>query len=139
MHCAPSVSAPTISAPSRSSRTCCRGPSIALSGCTSCRKKTGVCRVRMTHPRCPASSRVIQRVGGRQEIAVDVRVVCATHQSLKKQIETGIFRGDLYYRLAEIIVEIPPLRARRGDATLLAHAFVRRFAEEQRRSSMTLA
>jgi two-component system NtrC family response regulator len=83
--------------------------------------------------------RVIERVGGRQEIAVDVRVVCATHQSLKKQIETGIFRGDLYYRLAEIIVEIPPLRARRGDATLLAHAFVRRFAEEQRRGTMTLA
>ncbi|MFO1412811.1 MAG: PEP-CTERM-box response regulator transcription factor [Burkholderiales bacterium] len=74
--------------------------------------------------------RVIERVGGRQEIPVDVRIVCATHQSLKDLIAAGRFREDLYYRLAEIVVEIPPLRARQGDATLLAHAFVRRFAKE---------
>jgi two-component system NtrC family response regulator len=82
--------------------------------------------------------RVIERVGGRQEIAVDVRIVCATHQSLKDHITQGSFREDLYYRLAEIVVEVPPLRARHGDAALLAHAFVRRFADENRRGSMTL-
>jgi two-component system NtrC family response regulator len=82
--------------------------------------------------------RVIERIGGRQEIPVDVRIVCATHQSLKQRIEQARFREDLYYRLAEIVVEIPPLRARPGDAALLAHVFARKFAEEQRRSPMTL-
>jgi two-component system NtrC family response regulator len=83
--------------------------------------------------------RVIERIGGRQDIAVDVRIVCATHQSLKDQIAQARFREDLYYRLAEIVVEIPPLRARQGDAALLAHSFVRRIAAEQRRGSMTLS
>jgi two-component system, NtrC family, response regulator len=82
--------------------------------------------------------RVIERVGGRQEIPVDVRIGCATHQVLKDQIAAGKFREDLYYRLAEIVVEIPPLRMRKGDAVLLAHSFVRKFAAEQRRSTMTL-
>ena len=82
--------------------------------------------------------RVIERVGGRQEISVDVRVVCATHQSLKTRITEARFREDLYYRLAEIVIEIPPLRDRQGDATLLAHGFVRRFGEEQRRGAMVL-
>jgi two-component system NtrC family response regulator len=83
-------------------------------------------------------ARVIERVGGRQEIPVDVRIVCATHQSLKTRIAEGRFREDLYYRLAEIVVEVPPLRERQGDATLLAHGFARRFADEQRRGVMTL-
>jgi len=83
--------------------------------------------------------RVIERVGGRQEIAVDVRIVCATHQDLAALSKDGRFREDLYYRLAEIVVNIPPLRERVGDAALLAHAFVRRFAQEQNRSAMTLA
>ncbi len=82
--------------------------------------------------------RVIERIGGRQEIPVDVRIVCATHQDLKGLIKEGRFREDLYYRLAEIVVSIPPLRERRGDAALLAHAFVRRFSSEQNRGSMTL-
>ena len=82
--------------------------------------------------------RVIERVGGRQEIPVDVRIVCATHEGLKDQITAGKFREDLYYRLAEIVVEIPPLRERMGDAALLAHGFVRRFASEQRRGAMTI-
>jgi two-component system NtrC family response regulator len=82
--------------------------------------------------------RVIERIGGRQEIPVDVRIVCATHQSLKDQIAAGKFREDLYYRLAEIVVDVPPLRARKADATLLAHSFVRKFAAEQRRGAMTL-
>lgn len=83
--------------------------------------------------------RVIERVGGRQEIAVDVRIVCATHQDLGALSKEGRFREDLYYRLAEIVVNIPPLRARVGDPALLAHAFVRRFAQEQNRCAMTLA
>lgn len=82
--------------------------------------------------------RVIERIGGRQEIPIDVRIVCATHQDLKSLIKEGRFREDLYYRLAEIVVSIPPLRARRGDATLLSHAFVRRFSTEQNRGAMTL-
>jgi two-component system NtrC family response regulator len=82
--------------------------------------------------------RVIERVGGRQEIAVDTRVVCATHQDVKDQIANARFREDLYYRLAEIVVQIPPLRARPGDAALLAHAFVRRIADEQRRGTVAL-
>ncbi|HRN65013.1 MAG TPA: PEP-CTERM-box response regulator transcription factor [Alicycliphilus sp.] len=82
--------------------------------------------------------RVVERVGGRQGIAVDVRVVCATHQNLAQCIKDGRFREDLYYRLAEIVVEIPPLRQRVGDAALLAHAFARRFAQEHGRS-LTLA
>jgi two-component system, NtrC family, response regulator len=83
--------------------------------------------------------RTIERLGGRQEVAVDVRVVGATHQDLKARIKEGLFREDLYYRLAEIVVTIPPLRERNGDAVLLAHAFLRRFAQEQRRASLTLS
>jgi two-component system NtrC family response regulator len=83
--------------------------------------------------------RTIERLGGRQEIAVDVRVVCATHQDLKTLIAEGRFREDLYYRLAEIVVTIPPLRQRVGDAVMLAHAFVRRFAQEQRRGALALS
>lgn len=82
--------------------------------------------------------RVVERIGGRQEIPVNVRIVCATHQNLKSLITDGGFREDLYYRLAEIVVNIPPLRERSGDPALLAHAFVRRFAEEQNRGAMTL-
>jgi two-component system NtrC family response regulator len=82
--------------------------------------------------------RMIERVGGRTEIPVDVRVVCATHQDLMGLIKEGRFREDLYYRLAEIVVTIPPLRARTGDAALLAHAFVQRFADELHRGVMLL-
>jgi two-component system, NtrC family, response regulator len=81
--------------------------------------------------------RTVERLGGRQEIPVDVRVVCATHQDLKTLIQEGRFREDLYYRLAEIVVNIPPLRNRAGDAVLLAHAFLRRFAQEQKRVGLT--
>ncbi|CAN5392917.1 PEP-CTERM-box response regulator transcription factor [soil metagenome] len=83
--------------------------------------------------------RVVERIGGRQEIPVDIRIVCATHQDLAELIKEGKFRQDLYYRLAEIVVNIPSLRARRGDSVLLAHAFLRRFAADQRRGSMTFS
>ena len=77
--------------------------------------------------------RVIERVGGRKEIPVEVRIVCATHQDLRGLIQQGRFREDLFYRLAEIVVSIPPLRQRAGDAALLAHAFLRRFAADYKR------
>jgi two-component system NtrC family response regulator len=83
--------------------------------------------------------RTIERLGGRHEVPVDVRVVGATHQDLRAQIKAGQFREDLYYRLAEIVVTIPPLRERNGDAVLLAHAFLRRFAQEQRRGNLSLS
>jgi two-component system NtrC family response regulator len=83
--------------------------------------------------------RTIERIGGRQEIPVDVKVVCATHQDLQGLIKEGRFREDLYYRLAEIVVNIPPLHLRQGDALLLAHAFLRRYAGEQRRTAMSFS
>jgi len=83
--------------------------------------------------------RVIERIGGREEIPIDVRIVCATHQNLKELITQGKFREDLYFRLAEIVLEIPPLRKRQGDPSLLAHVFVRRYAAEHKRGAMALA
>ncbi len=83
--------------------------------------------------------RVIERVGGRQEIPVDIRIVAATHQDLNEQAKRGKFREDLYYRLAEIVVKVPPLRDRVGDKALLAHAFVKRFCLEQKRSTLNLS
>ena len=74
--------------------------------------------------------RVIERVGARRSINVDTRIVCATHQNLEQMISDGRFREDLYYRLAEIIVKIPGLAERPGDATLLAKVFLQRFARE---------
>ena len=82
--------------------------------------------------------RVIDRVGGREGIPVDVRIVCATHQNLRDLITAGRFREDLYFRLAEIVLPVPSLRNRPGDSALLAHAFVRRLAGEHRRGTMTL-
>ncbi|HYU13863.1 MAG TPA: sigma 54-interacting transcriptional regulator, partial [Stellaceae bacterium] len=74
--------------------------------------------------------RLIERIGGRQPIAVDARIVCATHQDLEAMIGDGRFREDLYYRLAEIVVKIPSLAERAGDAVLLARHFVNRFSRE---------
>ena len=72
--------------------------------------------------------RVIERIGGRKPIAVDTRIVCATHQNLEEMIAQGRFREDLYYRLAEIVVRIPTLAERPGDAGLLARHFLMKFA-----------
>jgi len=74
--------------------------------------------------------RVIERIGGRHSIAVDTRIVCATHQNLEAMITDGRFREDLFYRLAEIVIKIPCLAERSGDATLLAKAFLARFSGE---------
>jgi two-component system NtrC family response regulator len=74
--------------------------------------------------------RVVERVGGREEIPVDVRVVCATNQNLQQLIQDGRFREDLFYRISEITVNIPPLRDREGDAVILARFLLNRFATE---------
>ncbi len=74
--------------------------------------------------------RVVERIGGRREIPVDVRIVCATHQNLEEQIQAGRFREDLYYRVSEMTIEIPALKDRDGDAAVLAKAFLSRFAAE---------
>jgi two-component system NtrC family response regulator len=83
--------------------------------------------------------RVIERIGGRKPIAVDTRIVSATHQDLPEMIKAGSFREDLYYRLAEIVVRIPSLAARHGDAVLLAKHFLHRFAREMNPSVKGLA
>jgi len=74
--------------------------------------------------------RTIERVGGRRAIPVNTRIVCATHQDLESMIQQGLFREDLFYRLAEIVVRIPGLAERHGDPVLLAKAFLKRFAAE---------
>ncbi|WP_445193737.1 PEP-CTERM-box response regulator transcription factor [Sphingomonas sp. Tas61C01] len=73
--------------------------------------------------------RVIERIGGRAAIPVDTRIVCATHQDIDAMVAEGRFREDLYYRLAEIVVPIPSLAERPGDAGLLARHFVTRYAK----------
>ena len=73
--------------------------------------------------------RVIERIGGRSAIAVDTRIVCATHQDLEAMVADGRFREDLYYRIAEIVVRIPSLAERAGDAALLARHFLRTHAK----------
>ncbi|WP_197702561.1 PEP-CTERM-box response regulator transcription factor [Sulfuricaulis limicola] len=78
--------------------------------------------------------RVVERVGGREEIPVDVRVVCATHQDLQEKIRSGTFREDLYYRISEIAIQIPPLRERGGDILLLARMYLDHFNREQGRN-----
>ncbi|MBJ7312466.1 PEP-CTERM-box response regulator transcription factor [Rugamonas sp. CCM 8940] len=83
--------------------------------------------------------RVIERVGGREEIAVDVRVVCATHQNLQQLSAAGRFREDLYYRLSEIVIAIPPLRERIGDAVLLAQHFKTLFCAREQRAGLAFS
>ncbi len=74
--------------------------------------------------------RTIERLGGPTAIPVDVRIICATHQNIQKAIEDGLFREDLYYRINEITVNIPPLRERDGDAIVIATALLKRFSDE---------
>ena len=80
--------------------------------------------------------RVVERIGGREEIPVDVRIVCATHQNLREMMQQGRFREDLYYRLSEIVIDIPALRDREGDAILLANVFLAKFTEQQNKGPM---
>jgi two-component system NtrC family response regulator len=78
-------------------------------------------------------NRVIERVGGRQEIPVSTRVVCATNKDLQALITEQKFRQDLYYRISEVTISVPPLRDRRGAPTVLAHAMLRKFSGVQGR------
>ena len=78
--------------------------------------------------------RVIERVGGREEIPVDVRVVCATNQSPETLIQEGLFREDLYYRVSEITINIPPLRDREEGRLILARTLLTRYAKLQKRA-----
>jgi two-component system NtrC family response regulator len=75
--------------------------------------------------------RVIERVGGRKEIPVDVRVLCATHKDLHELIRDQQFREDLYYRISEVTINIPSLHEREGDALLLARVFLERVSKQQ--------
>lgn len=74
--------------------------------------------------------RTIERVGGRKEIPVTARVLCATNKDLKKMVEANEFREDLYYRISEIVVDIPPLRERQGDKILIARMLLEKYAKE---------
>ncbi|MBX3703184.1 MAG: PEP-CTERM-box response regulator transcription factor [Steroidobacteraceae bacterium] len=75
-------------------------------------------------------TRVIERIGGRQEIPVDVRVVCATNRNPKEMIAEQRFREDLFYRISEVTLEVPPLRQRGGDVIVLSQALLNRYARE---------
>lgn len=81
--------------------------------------------------------RVIERVGGIKPVTVDVRVVCATHRDVKTLIEEQIFREDLYYRISEITLQIPPLREREGDAIVLAQALLKDYCRQMQRNSLS--
>lgn len=78
--------------------------------------------------------RVIERIGGRQEIPVDVRVVCATNHNPEKLIREGLFREDLYYRIAEITINIPPFRDREEGRLILARTLLQKYSQKQKRA-----
>ncbi len=80
--------------------------------------------------------RVIERVGGVKPIPVDVRVVCATHQNIQQLIDQSLFREDLYYRVSEITLNIPPIREREGDAIIIAQALLKSFSQQMNRSNL---
>ena len=83
--------------------------------------------------------REFMRVGGEESIAVDVRVIAATNQDLRTQVETGQFRGDLFYRLNVVQIHLPPLRERRDDIPLLIDTFIRDTSSEMDRPPVSLA
>ena len=81
--------------------------------------------------------RVVERIGGRTEIAVDVRVVCATNQDLQALIQQGRFRADLFYRVGEVSLQVPALRERRPCIPVIAQHMLRRYAQQQQRQRLT--
>ena len=88
--------------------------------------------------RCLQEQR-FQRVGGRQEIQIDTRVIAATNSDLKQAIANGKFREDLYFRLAVVVIHLPPLRNRGDDILLLAEEFLRRYAAQNNKRKLTFA
>jgi two-component system NtrC family response regulator len=83
--------------------------------------------------------RVIERIGGRTEIAVDTRILCATHRDLKSLVQEGRFREDLFYRLSEIVLAIPSLQQRVGDGVLLANHFRNKFCASEGRTMLAFS
>lgn len=83
--------------------------------------------------------KTIKRVGGRKEITVDTRVISATHADLKEAVIKETFRQDLYFRLAVVELQLPPLRDRGNDALILSRQFLQQFAEENGRKQLTFA
>ncbi|HLK41387.1 MAG TPA: sigma-54 dependent transcriptional regulator [Polyangiaceae bacterium] len=83
--------------------------------------------------------RTFERVGGNETQRVDVRVIAATHRDLSAEIKKGTFREDLFYRLNVVTIDLPPLRARRGDIPVLASFFLRRYASENGKTVDTFA
>jgi len=79
----------------------------------------------------------IERVGGRQEIAVDTRVIAATNADLKRGLAEGKFREDLYYRLAVVVLNLPALREREGDVRVLAQEFLQRFSVQNKKEGIS--
>ena len=77
--------------------------------------------------------RVVDRIGGHTPIPVDVRIICATHHDLDQAIKEGLFREDLYYRVSEVVIQIPALRERATDRILLAQIFLDKFSSENGR------
>jgi len=80
-----------------------------------------------------------QRVGGRQEIQIDTRVIAATNVQLKQAVADGEFREDLYFRLAVVVIKLPPLRDRGDDVVLLAREFLNRYAAQNGRANLTFS
>ena len=78
--------------------------------------------------------RVIERLGGREEIEIDVRVLCATNQNLDEMVANDEFRGDLFYRLSEVIIELPPLRERGGDKIMIARSLLNKYVDQLNKS-----
>ncbi len=76
---------------------------------------------------------VIERIGGREQIKVDARVIAATNRDLKQAMKDGTFREDLYFRLGVITIALPPLKEREGDVVLLANAFLRKYGAENKK------
>jgi two-component system NtrC family response regulator len=83
--------------------------------------------------------RTFERVGGRKEINVDLRVVCATNKNLEEMVKEGTFREDLFYRICEIVVDIPPLRERGNDAVLIATHMLQRYSKSMASKQMTFS
>jgi two-component system NtrC family response regulator len=77
--------------------------------------------------------KVVEHVGGREQIEVDARVIAATNRDLKEAMRDGRFREDLYFRLGVILISLPPLREREGDVILMAKSFLERYADENRK------
>jgi len=83
--------------------------------------------------------RVIERVGGTKSININTRVICATHRSIKEMIKQNQFREDLYFRISDIVIELPPLREREDDIILLANFFLKKYAEQQSKNIKSLS